>query len=323
MFQKMQSILYLTCAFLALGCADIEHHQQDYLSEEHYVDGEHNAEYDRDAFFGDEEEEEEYAKLSPLEQQERLISIVKKIDANSDGFISDDELSTWIQKSFRHYSTEETAHRFPEYDTNHDGIVSWEEYNMHMYDRVIRFDEDVVLNDSEEESFRLLHLKDKKRFEHADINDVPGLNLTEFIAFEHPSEVDYMMDYVKQDALEEHDRNGDGFISLNEYLGDYRRDPGAENDAEWTIVERERFENVYDKDQDGKLSPEELLNWVVPNNLDAAKEEAVHLIKEMDTNGDGKLTENEVLSNQELFLSSEATDYGRQLHDEHFYHDEL
>lgn len=54
MFQKMQSILYLTCAFLALGCADIEHHPQDYLSEEHYVDGEHNAEYDRDAFFGDE-----------------------------------------------------------------------------------------------------------------------------------------------------------------------------------------------------------------------------------------------------------------------------
>lgn len=27
---------------------------------------------------------------------------------------------------------------------------------MYMYDRVIRFDEDVVLNDSEEESFRLV-----------------------------------------------------------------------------------------------------------------------------------------------------------------------
>lgn len=43
----------------------------------------------------------------------------------------------------------------------------------------------------------------------------------------------------------------------------------------------------------------------------------------MDLNSDRKLSEAEILENQELFLTSEATDYGRQLHDEHFYHDEL
>lgn len=43
----------------------------------------------------------------------------------------------------------------------------------------------------------------------------------------------------------------------------------------------------------------------------------------MDVNGDRKLSEAEVLENQDLFLTSEATDYGRQLHDEFFYHDEL
>lgn len=50
---------------------------------------------------------------------------------------------------------------------------------------------------------------------------------------------------------------------------------------------------------------------------------ARHLIDEMDLNSDRKLSEEEILENQDLFLTSEATDYGRQLHDEYFYHDEL
>lgn len=41
-------------------------------------------------------------------------------------------------------------------------------------------------------SFPKLHLKDKKRFEKANQYLDPGLNLEEFIAFEHPEEVDYM-----------------------------------------------------------------------------------------------------------------------------------
>lgn len=50
---------------------------------------------------------------------------------------------------------------------------------------------------------------------------------------------------------------------------------------------------------------------------------ALHLIEEMDLNDDKKLSEAEILKNQDLFLNSEATDYGRQLHDERFYHEEL
>lgn len=49
----------------------------------------------------------------------------------------------------------------------------------------------------------------------------------------------------------------------------------------------------------------------------------MHLIEEMDLNDDKKLSEAEILKNQDLFLNSEATDYGRQLHDERFYHEEL
>ncbi|KAJ7311235.1 hypothetical protein JRQ81_006848 [Phrynocephalus forsythii] len=169
------------------------------------------------------------------------------------------------------------------------------------------------------DSSRKLHLKDKKRFEKANKDGISGLNLDEFIAFEHPEEAEYM----KAKALEEHDKNGDGYVSLEEFLGDYRRDPTAREDPEWILVEKDRFSNDYDKDKDGKLNREELLRWVIPNNEGIAQEEAAHVIEEMDVDGDGKLMEAEIVQNQDLFLNSEATDYGRQLNDESFYHEEL
>ena len=49
-------------------------------------------------------------------------------------------------------------------------------------------------------------------------------------------------------------------------------------------------------------------------------QQALHLIKEMDHDGDGQISEAEVLKNQETFMNSEVTDYGRQLH---VSHDEL
>lgn len=48
--------------------------------------------------------------------------------------------------------------------------------------------------------------------------------------------------------------------------------------------------------------------------------QALHLLKEMDQDGDGRISQAEVLKNQETFLNSEVTDYGRQLH---ISHDEL
>ncbi|XP_036909366.1 reticulocalbin-2 isoform X2 [Sturnira hondurensis] len=296
-------LLLLLCATAAAGDAH----------------GEHRTDYDREALLGGQEEVDEYVKLTPEEQHKRLKSIIKKIDLDSDGFLTESELSSWIQMSFKHYAMQEAKQQFVEYDKNSDGAVSWDEYNIQMYDRVIDFDENTALDDAEEESFR----QDKKRFEKANQDVDPALNLEEFIAFEHPEEVDYMKEFVIQEALEEHDKNGDGFVSLEEFLGDYRRDPAANEDPEWILVEKDRFLNDYDKDADGRLDPQELLSWVVPNNQGIAQEEALHLIDEMDLDSDRKLSEAEILENQDLFLTSEATDYGRQLHDEYFYHDEL
>ncbi|KAM4703292.1 reticulocalbin-2 [Rhinophrynus dorsalis] len=319
---KMCTYVVFLSVWLAIG-ASHQHYSHDVSNEEHYENGEHNPELDKNMFLGGEEEAEEFSELSPEDQLKRIKSIIKKIDTNSDGYLTEEELSFWIQKSFKHSIFEDTKEQFVEVDKDGNGIITWEEYNMHMYDRFIDYDENTVLEDEEEESFRLIHLKDKKRFEHADTDDDLGLNLTEFSDFEHPEETDHMSEFVIEGALEEHDKDGDGFVSLEEYLGDYTQDPGALEDPHWLIVEKDRFVNDYDKDGDGKLNREELLSWIVPNNHGISQEEANHLIEEMDTDGDGRLSEDEILQNRDIFLTSEATDYGRQLLDEHFYHDEL
>ncbi|XP_063799630.1 reticulocalbin-2 isoform X2 [Pseudophryne corroboree] len=319
---KMHTLVVFLSVCLTLSTSHL-HRSSNLPADDHYENGEHNSDYDKKMFLGGEEEVEEFAELSPEEQQKRLKSIIKKIDLDADGYLTEEELSLWIQSSFKHYVLEDTKEQFAEVDIDDDGIVTWEEYNMHMYDRIIDYSEDTVLEDVEEESFRLIHLKDKKRFDHADRDNISGLNLSEFTDFEHPEETDHMLEFVIEGALEEHDKDGDNFVSLEEYLGEYTKDADVAEDPQWVIVERDRFVNDYDKDGDGKLNPTELLSWIVPNNIGVSQEEANHLVESIDQDGDGKLSEYEILQNRDIFLTSEATDYGRQLQDEHFYHDEL
>nr|BAC36986.1 unnamed protein product [Mus musculus] len=55
----------------------------------HYPQGEHRADYDREALLGVQEDVDEYVKLGHEEQQRRLQSIIKKIDSDSDGFLTE------------------------------------------------------------------------------------------------------------------------------------------------------------------------------------------------------------------------------------------
>jgi len=72
--------LLLLCA-AAASAGDAE--------ELHYPQGEHRSDYDREALLGGQEEVDEYVKLSPEEQHKRLKSIIKKIDLDSDGFLTE------------------------------------------------------------------------------------------------------------------------------------------------------------------------------------------------------------------------------------------
>ena len=54
------------------------------------------------------------------------------------------------------------------------------------------------------------------------------------------------------------DRNKDGLISLDEFLGDYRDPDDKEaEEPEWVKEETKRFNEEYDKNHDGKLDKDE------------------------------------------------------------------
>ncbi|XP_018603176.1 reticulocalbin-2 isoform X3 [Scleropages formosus] len=217
---------------------------------------------------------EEIKKLSPNEQKKKLVEIVKKIDIDSDKQLSAEEITQWIQLVYRQYALEDAEERFPKFDTNKDGVISWGEYNMFVHEHPFDDEEQKAVEGPEEESLRFLHLKEKRRFEFADADGIPGLNLTEFLAFTHPSEVDHMADYTIEDVLYEYDKNKDGLISLQEFLGDIRTN-ADDKPSQWEIDETIRFKDLYDQDKDGQLNREEQLRWVTPNSYASAREEFV------------------------------------------------
>lgn len=313
----MASSLLLLLPLLLLQFKGSQSTHKD-LHENHYTGQQHNPDHDMNILLGD-QDTEEIKKLSPAEQKKKMMEIVKRIDMNADGLLSTEELTLWIQHVYRKYALDDAKERFPEYDINKDGVVTWEEYNTVAHDQLITFDnDDAVPKDAEEESLRHLHLAEKRRFDFADADKTSGLNVTEFLAFTHPSEVDHMADFAIEDVLGEYDTDKDGLISLSEFIGDVRGDD--DSPSQWEIEETVRFRDLYDQDKDGNLNREEQLRWVAPNSYGSAREEALHLLKEMDLDGDGQISEAEVIKNQETFIHSEVTDYGRQLH---LSHDEL
>lgn len=63
---------------------------------------------------------------------------------------------------------------------------------------------------------------------------------------------------------------------------------------------------------------DEVKSWIIPPDFDHAEAEARHLIFEADKDADEKLTKTEILGKYDLFVGSQATDFGEALarHDE-------
>ncbi|XP_025931456.1 reticulocalbin-3-like, partial [Apteryx rowi] len=109
------------------------------------------------------------------------------------------------------------------------------------------------------------------------------------------------------------DKNGDGYVQVDEYIGDmYAPEPGVP-EPEWVRTEREQFGRFRDLDSDGRLDAAEVAHWLRPPATNPAEVEAKHLLHESDADKDGKLTKEEILGNWNMFVGSQATSYGEDL----------
>merc|ERR1712226_557717 len=151
----------------------------------------------------------------------------------------------------------------------------------------------------------------------ADVDQSGDLDKQEFSAFLHPEDAEHMRDIVVTETLEDIDKDGDGMINVDEYIGDMYRDEGGEDgnqEPEWVSVEREQFTKFRDLDGDGLMNLEEVKAWIIPEDFDHSDAEAKHLMFESDVDQDGNLTKEEILEKYDLFVGSQATDFGRRCH---------
>ncbi|NWR29311.1 RCN1 protein, partial [Tachuris rubrigastra] len=88
--------------------------------------------YDHEAFLG-KEEARSFDQLSPEESRERLGKIVDRIDDNKDGYLTTEELKTWIKRVQKRYIYENMAKVWKDYDLNKDNKIAWEEYKQATY----------------------------------------------------------------------------------------------------------------------------------------------------------------------------------------------
>lgn len=161
--------------------------------------------------------------------------------------------------------------------------------------------------------------EDKILFEAADKNQDGKLSQLEFLSFTHPEEDAEMIRPVLSLTKKAKDLNNDGKIDFQEYVGQR----GKDQTKEWLVEEKDRFDSDLDKDKDGLLTDAEIIAWVIPDNNEIATDEVNHLFAGADDDVDGILSASEIVKNHELFVGSEATDYGEHLQNPNRLDDEL
>ncbi|KAM9825737.1 reticulocalbin-1 [Syngnathus typhle] len=273
--------------------------------------------YDHEAFLG-KEEAKTFDQLTQEESKDRLGKIVGRIDSDANGLITTDELKAWIKRVQKRYVYENVAKVWADYDLNKDDKISWEEYKQATYGYYLANPEEFD-DTTDQFSFKKMLPRDERRFKTADLNGDQAADKEEFTAFLHPEEFDHMKEIVVQETLEDIDKNDDGFVDEDEYVADMFANEGGGSEPDWLKTERDQFSDFRDLNKDGKMDREEIRQWIMPQNYDHAQAEARHLVYESDQDKDQMLTKEEILENWNMFVGSQATNYGEDLtrnHDE-------
>lgn len=63
--------------------------------------------------------------------------LVERIDEDKDGYVSVEEMKTWIKHAQKRWIYDDVDRQWKSHDLNGDGVVSWEEYKNATYGYVL------------------------------------------------------------------------------------------------------------------------------------------------------------------------------------------
>lgn len=185
--------------------------------QEHFINSHHNPAYDHEAFLG--EEAKSFEQLSPEESSRRLGLIVDKIDKDQDGFVTQEELKDWIKHTQQRYIRDDVERQWRSHNPEDKEKITWAEYRRMIYGFLDEKDPETIDKKDENYSYATMQKRERRRWSVADQDGDDALTKDEFYGFLHPEEVDHMKDVVVIESIEDIDKDGDGKISLTEYIG--------------------------------------------------------------------------------------------------------
>lgn len=187
-------------------------------SEDHYINSQHNPAYDHEAFLG--EEAKTFDQLTPEESTRRLGIIVDKIDKDNDGYVTQEELKDWIMYTQQRYIRDDVERQWRSHNRQGKDKLPWTEYRVMVYGDMDEHEKERQ-DKSDDDTFSYLTMlkRDRRRWTTADLDGDDALTKEEFTAFLHAEEAEHMKDVIVLETMEDIDKDGDGKISLAEYIG--------------------------------------------------------------------------------------------------------
>lgn len=254
----------------------------------------------------------------------RIVVLFPKIDVDPvDGFVTTHELTEWnlgqAQKEVMH----RTERDMELHDKNHDGFISLKEYEPPSW-----------VNTADNDSFGYdMGWWKEEHFKASDADGDGLLNKTEFNDFLHPADSSNpkLLRWLCKEEIRERDTDRDGKLNFKEFfhgLFDLVRNYDHEgynskhdDEPEHSMEEPAKplFAEL-DKDGDGYLSEDEVLQIIGklhPSERYYAKQQADYITSQADTDKDGRLTLTEMIENPYVFYSSIFNeDEESEFHDE-------
>uniref|UniRef100_A0A914C9Q2 EF-hand domain-containing protein n=1 Tax=Acrobeloides nanus TaxID=290746 RepID=A0A914C9Q2_9BILA len=248
-----------------------------------------------------------------------------KADTDTDNRLSKDELKAQILSNTIAHLEEgkkEAMDRFQNVDENGDGRITWDEYRTHFLIEKNIVDKEHAKEhgndhaDNLDTNSRLMLDDEKAAFEQADA-DQNGLDEIEWLGFQHPEHSSVMLREMAEEIMKAFDDNKDNLLTVEEFA---HVEPGEVTDAkleqQYLDERRHEFKMMIDKNQDGSVTLDELLEYVNPKNERHANEEVSEIMSIADENDDGFVSLDELLDKAELLASSGFIRPKARLHDD-------